>query len=64
MSNLGSESDVSLVLGCGGYLASDISEITTTMMENSLQFHFEFPATRQLTACLLPLPRKVRKSHI
>lgn len=31
MSNLGSDSDVSLVLGCGGYLASDISEITTTM---------------------------------
>lgn len=33
MSDLGRESDVSLVLGCNGYLASVINEIVITMME-------------------------------
>lgn len=63
MSDLRGESDVSLVLGCRGYLACDISKIITTVMQNSLRFHFGFFAAHQLTACLLPLLRKVRESH-
>lgn len=40
MSDLGCESDVSLVLGCNGYLASVTCEIVITMIEEQLTVPF------------------------